>query len=556
MSRVYKSPSQQIILLFYLHDADILLNMMARTPRLAPPANTLCLAIWRETGRHLGIEQAIQPIADTMSAYFPITGLVIGRIDETRSCVEATRTAVYSKASPPTHTRTDLSQPALNRLMRWCRRSEMTRIAKRAAPPTVLSDAGIGGHEGEAMVASLSQEDRAVGIVVLVNETSARFTERHRSILRPLLEPFAVALQNDHRVRELATLREAAEADKRSLLTRLGREELSEAIIGAEGGLRPVMERVDLVARSDVPVLILGETGSGKEVIARAIHTRSARHAGPFMRVNCGAIPPDLIDSELFGHERGSFTGATATRQGWFERAHGGTLFLDEIGELPLAAQVRLLRILQDGTFERVGAGKQMTVDVRLVTATHRDLPVMIDEGKFREDLWYRVAVFPVRLPPLRERTEDIPAMASHFAFKAARRFGLPPLAPSPEEIPLLVSYEWPGNVRELGAVMDRAAILGRGQRLEVAAALGQSLQSPRQLLQPPLSSSLAVKAQNPIKTLDQATTLYIEQALQATYGRVEGPYGAARLLEINPHTLRARMRKLGVNWRKYRKDE
>jgi len=388
-----------------------------------------------------------------------------------------------------------------------------------------------------------------------VNESSKPFTEQDRSILESLVEPFSVALENDRRVHELATLRDAAEADKQSLLIRLGRQELSEAVIGAESGLRPVMERVDLVAKSDVPVLILGETGSGKEVIARAIHTRSARHGGPFIRVNCGAISPGLIDSELFGHERGSFTGATATRQCWFERADDGTLFLDEIGELPPDAQVRLLRILQDGTFERVGGGRQITVDVRVIAATHRDLPTMIDEGKFREDLWYRVAVFPVRLPPLRERTEDIAAMAAHFAVKAARRFGLAALAPSSEDIALLTSYAWPGNVRELAAVMDRAAILGGGERLEVATALGQGIYTPAQRSQatpapapPPRQGHI----QASIESLDRAMASHIQQALQLTHGRVEGPYGAGRLLQINPHTLRARMRKLGVNWKKY----
>ena len=195
-----------------------------------------------------------------------------------------------------------------------------------------------------------------------------------------MLEPCAVALDNDHRLHELRALREAAEADKRFLLTRLGREELSAPIIGADRGLRSVMERVGLVTRSDVPVLILGETGSGKEVIARAIHDRSPRARGPFLRVNCGAIPPELIDSELFGHEKGSFTGATATRRGWFERANEGTLFLDEIGELPFAAQVRLLRVLQDGSFERVGGEHSIKVDVRIIAATHRDLAVMVQE--------------------------------------------------------------------------------------------------------------------------------------------------------------------------------
>ena len=188
------------------------------------------------------------------------------------------------------------------------------------------------------------------------------------------------------------------------------------------------MEQVQLVAPSDTPVLILGETGSGKEVVARAIHSRSRRASGPFLRINCGAISPDLVDSELFGHERGSFTGAVAERKGWFERADCGTLFLDECGELPLPAQVRLLRVLQDGTFQRVGGERPLHVDVRVIAATHRDLPAMVASGQFREDLWYRIAVFPVRLPPLRERLADIPALATHFALRAAEatRFECP----------------------------------------------------------------------------------------------------------------------------------
>ena len=228
------------------------------------------------------------------------------------------------------------------------------------------------------------------------------------------------------------------------------------------------MEQIDLVARSQAPVLILGETGSGKEVVARAIHSRSARANKPFLRLNCGAVPPELIDSELFGHERGSFTGATGVRKGWFERADSGTLFLDECGELPPAVQVRLLRILQDGTFERVGAEKHLTVDVRIIAATHRDLHEMVAQGSFREDLWYRIAVFPIRLPPLRERLTDIPALAAHFALRAAKRLGTMPLVPSPADIQLLLGYAWPGNARELAAVIERAAILGEGKRLEI----------------------------------------------------------------------------------------
>jgi transcriptional regulator with GAF, ATPase, and Fis domain len=312
------------------------------------------------------------------------------------------------------------------------------------------------------------------------------------------------------------------------------------------------MERVELVSKSDVPVLILGETGAGKEVIARAIHTRSARANGPFIRVNCGAIPPDLIDSQLFGHERGSFTGAVDTRRGWFERADGGTLFLDEIGDLSSAAQVRLLRVLQDGCLERIGGHELIKVDTRIVTATHRDLTAMVREGRFREDLWYRIAVFPVLLPPLRERREDIPRLARHFAERAALRFGLPVQAPSAEDMAALVSYPWPGNVRELAAVVDRAMILGDGERLEVAKALGIG-GAPAATAPASHASQPHVAESGGLAPLDAAIRQHIEAALAATFGRIEGPYGAARLLKVNPHTLRARMRRLGVRWEQFR---
>ena len=220
-------------------------------------------------------------------------------------------------------------------------------------------------------------------------------------------------------------------------------------VVGADAGLRDVMERVAQVARSNAPVLLLGETGSGKEVVAREVHRGSDRAAGPFVRVNCGAIPGDLIDSELFGHERGSFTGAVSQRKGWFERADGGTLFLDEVAELPLPAQVRLLRVLQDGLVLRVGGEEPITVDVRVIAATNQDLRTMMREGRFRENLWYRLAVFPINLPALRDRIGDLPALAMHFAQRAAARLGLPVRAPTDEDTRLLCAYEWPGNIRE-----------------------------------------------------------------------------------------------------------
>ena len=375
------------------------------------------------------------------------------------------------------------------------------------------------------------------------------FSNREERFAGLLREPLAVALENDRRWHELVAWREAAEADKRKLLHRLGREELRDEIVGANDGLRAVMERVALVTRSDVPVLLLGETGSGKEVIARAIHDGSPRSSSPFIRVNCGAIPTELIDSELFGHERGSFTGATGTRKGWFERADGGTLLLDEIGELPAAAQVRLLRVLQDGSFERVGGEQALRVNVRIITATHRDLARMVQEHVFREDLWYRVAIFPIVLPPLRERKQDIPALAINFAERAARRFGLRLQLPTAEDIVLLMEYDWPGNVREFASVLDRAAILGDGARLEVAKALGivPARRNPGRPVAAPQQEGAI------IATLDEAMRQHIERALAVTRGKIEGAGGTAALLGINPHTLRARMRKLGITWKTYR---
>jgi len=325
---------------------------------------------------------------------------------------------------------------------------------------------------------------------------------------------------------------------------------VSEQLIGDRTGLAPIIDRVGMVARSNAPVLLFGETGTGKEVVARLIHQQSAFRHGPFHRVNCGAIPPELIDSELFGHEKGAFTGALAQRQGWFEQADGGTLFLDEIGELSLAAQVRLLRAVQDGEVMRVGGERAVRVKIRLVAATHRDLPEMVEAKTFRDDLYYRLAVFPIVIPPLRDRLDDIRAFAEYFARRASDRFGVRPVAVADDDVRLLSEYRWPGNVREMSAVIDRAVLLGQGRTLEVAAALGRGV-SPRALA-PGAADATPVTPVSVIP-LDDAIRQHIETALRATGGRVEGRQGAARLLRVNPHTLRARMRKLGIDWATYR---
>jgi len=320
-----------------------------------------------------------------------------------------------------------------------------------------------------------------------------------------------------------------------------------ERLIGGDTGLAAVMVRAQMVARSSAPVLLFGETGTGKEIVARAIHEDSPFRAGPFRRVNCGAIAPELIDSELFGHEQGAFTGALTRRKGWFEQASGGTLFLDEVGELALPAQVRLLRVVQDSEVVRVGGERPVRVNVRIVAATHRDLPAMVEAQTFREDLYYRLAVFPIVIPPLRDRPADIRAFAEYFAERAANRFGLRPVPVSDDDVRVLSEYRWPGNVREIAAVMDRAVLIGQGRSLSVTAALGLS--------RPGATVATAQEPASPgrIEPLDDVIRRHIEAALRETHGRVEGTFGAARLLRINPHTLRARMRKLKINWQGFR---
>jgi transcriptional regulator with GAF, ATPase, and Fis domain len=411
------------------------------------------------------------------------------------------------------------------------------------------------------VTAVICKEPQLIAVLLLAGVPGQALSAAVRGQVEALVEPLGPALRHYVSQRDTAALREAAEADRMSLLGRLGRRDIAEVIVGTDSGLRDVMERVAQVARSDAPVLLLGETGSGKEVVARAIHRQSPRAERSFIRVNCGAIPNELIDSELFGHERGSFTGAVTQRRGWFERASGGTLFLDEVAELPLPAQVRLLRVMQDGLVQRVGGEQSITADVRIVAATHQDLRTMIRAGLFREDLWYRLAVFPIELPALRERVADVPALAAHFAQRAAGKLGLAPCLPCDEDIRMLCRYDWPGNIRELSSVIERAAILGNGRRLEVAKALG---------IEAPVTSSLRpMPALTAVSTAPRATDILpgpmasttfddqaraiIEAALRRSLGRVDGPFGAALQLRLNPQTLRSRMKKLGIDARGFR---
>ena len=306
-----------------------------------------------------------------------------------------------------------------------------------------------------------------------------------------------------------------------------------EQIIGNSPALESVLEQVEQVAPTDSTVLIQGETGTGKELISRAIHNLSMRCGRPFIKLNCAAIPFDLLESELFGHEKGAFTGAIAQKIGRFESANKGTLFLDEVGDIPLALQPKLLRVLQEQEFERLGGTRTHQVDVRLVAATHRNLADMVKRNEFRSDLYYRLNVFPIPLPPLRERREDIPALVEHYVEIYARRMGRQIEHIPPETMSALTSYQWPGNIRELQNFIERSVILTSGN------ALHPPLESLRSAAEP--------ESLGPI-TLEDAERDHIRKTLEQTRWVVAGPNGAAARLGIKRSTLYFRMQKLGIS--------
>lgn len=369
------------------------------------------------------------------------------------------------------------------------------------------------------------------------------YRESHVNCLKLIRRPLIGAVLNLLHHRDLVCENERLATEKKQLEHRLGHDATGR-VIGADSGLREVSAMVNQVAALDSPVLILGETGTGKEVVANAIHRASGRSHGPMIRVNCGAIAEGLLDSELFGHEKGAFTGATRLKRGFFEQADGGTIFLDEIGELPPAAQVKLLRVLQTLEFNRVGGSWPVSVDVRVVVATNRDLFAMVQEKRFREDLWFRLNVFPIRVPPLRDRRQDIGALTAYFVARKSREMNMePPPEVTEAAVRQLEAYDWPGNIRELQNVIERALIIGRGRRL--------SFENLTWSPAPGSENSTAPSAKGNFPTMDEAVKNHIRAALDLSGCKIEGPGGAAEILGMNPSTLRSRMKKYGIGVRK-----
>jgi len=420
---------------------------------------------------------------------------------------------------------------------------EALAAAAKSRPDLILLDVMMDGIDGYEVCKRLkaSEATRAIPVVFLtaLAETFEKVRAFGAGAVDYLTKPFETE-ELLARVGVHIALRREIEAHRKADATiHCLVEEIRsdrDAIVGDSPALRRVLALAAQVAPTDSTVLIQGETGTGKELVARAIHDRSPRRERPLVRINCAALPRDLVESELFGHEKGAFTGAVQQRRGRFELADGGTLLLDEVGELPLEAQAKLLRVLQEHEFERVGGARSLRADVRVIAATNRDLQAQVAAGGFRSDLYYRLNVFPIAMPPLRERRDDIPRLVQHFAAKAARKLGKTLEGIAPAFIEQASAYDWPGNIRELENLIERAMIMSDGTRLDAIELFSKASPSDK--------ASPAAQAD---ATLDEIERAHIRRVLERTRWAIEGERGAARLLGLNPSTLRGRLRKLGI---------
>jgi len=376
--------------------------------------------------------------------------------------------------------------------------------------------------------------DHALGLLSVGSPQPGVFAPALVTVMEAVATRVALAVSNALAFQKIAQLKDKLAEERLYLESEIRADRNFEEIIGTSRALRDALQKVEVVAATDATVLILGETGTGKELMARAIHERSERRERTFVKINCAAIPTGLLESELFGHERGAFTGAIAQKIGRFEVANGGTLFLDEVGEIPLELQPKLLRVLQEQEFERLGGTKTIKVDVRLVAATNRNLGEMVEERRFRDDLYYRLNVFPVSVPPLRERPEDIEALVHYFVRRFARRMKRRIDAIPQETLDVMRAYPWPGNVRELENLIERAVILSQGPRLAVP--VGE-LTSRR----PPASRH------DSESTLEGVGRAHILRVLEETNWILGGPRGAAARLGTKRTTLHSLMKRLGI---------
>jgi DNA-binding NtrC family response regulator len=412
--------------------------------------------------------------------------------------------------------------------MTFASAEEFLAAPRPATPGCLVLDVSLPGASGLDLQQELASSGVHVPIIFLTGHGDIPMTVR---ALKAGAATFLTKPFDDEEL--LKAIRQCITSDdeeRRYLQSEIRSERNFDDIVGRSAALHRVLEQVATVAPADATVLVHGETGTGKELVARAIHNLNARRDRPFVRINCAAIPSGLLESELFGHERGAFTGALMQKKGRFELADGGSLFLDEIGDISLELQPKLLRAVQEQEFERLGSVKTIHVNVRIIAATHRDLRAMIRDGKFREDLFYRLNVFPIEIPPLRERRDDIPLLADYFVSKLSPPMGKKIKPISPRAMEALANASWPGNIRELQNLVERAIIVSRGEVLDSA-----DFEMPGLTAAPPAMPEAAEREQ-------------IENALRASHGRISGVDGAAQALGVAPSTLESRIQRLGVD--------
>lgn len=413
----------------------------------------------------------------------------------------------------------------------------ITEASDWIARPDWIQSEGVSGFGGQPLI----HHGKVLGVMAIF--ARGNIGTECMDWLRTIANHAAAAIATARAFDEIESLKKQLELENEYLREEVTRTGAFGELIGQSPALETVTRQIDLVAKTDSSVLILGESGTGKELVAHELHRRSNRASKPFIKVNCAAVPRELYESEFFGHAKGAFTGALRDRTGRFELADGGTLFLDEIGEIPIELQAKLLRVLQEGELERVGEERTRKINVRLIAATNRDLRMEAEAGRFRQDLYYRLSVFPIDLPPLRKRLEDIPLLAQHFLSISASKLARPKLKLTLANVQQLQQYDWPGNVRELQHVIERAVITAEGSRMVISL---QGRATSRSSPKLPNAESIRVLTDSEIKQLEAEN---IKNALQLTNGKVFGIGGAAELLGVKPTTLASRIRSLGLSF-------
>ena len=496
----------------------------------------------------LFIEKSLWRALNYIKTIMPVTGMNLHLFEQDMTEMRTIAYATFYDKREKLPLKMGLSKEATAKLKYGLWKTKNVIIVNQPEANPVIHSVlkKVGKSKMSVMLMSLEIEGRGLGGLAIFADGLNLYKKEHSHLFSLIHEPFAIAMSNALQHMELLNHKNMLIDD----LQYMNRELLhisGDVIVGEKFGLNEVMESVRRVAPLESPVLLLGETGVGKEVIANAIHFLSPRKKGPFIKVNCGAIPESLLDSELFGHEMGAFTGAVKQNRGRFERANGGSILLDEIAELPLHAQIRFLRVLQEKKVERVGGTKSIPVDIRIIASTHQDLEKMISINQFRKDLWFRFNVYPIIIPPLRERKEDIPALVQHFIerkYKGMNYHAIPTV--SGGVISQLKNFHWPGNVRELENAVERALIQYQGRNKKGRLTFEDFMLPQQKSVTPILSED-----NNKLLKIDEVMRMHIQQALKVTNGKIHGQNGAAELLDINPYTLRARMKKHGIFYKK-----